>query len=135
MPTTNWSKPPMVLTDNPEIIYMKRTLDDTKAQLKIAQARLGTLEKKSGKFNKAIDDNKADIEKLIATIEEQTEIIETLKDANQASAALIKDLDKYQTLLAIKFDQFKRRTIVIASFGFGIDILLIALITVLAAFH
>ena len=135
MPTTNWSKSPVVLTDNTEIIYMKRTLDDTKAQLKIAQARLGTLEKKSGKFNKAIDDNKADIEKLIATIEEQTEIIETLKDANQASAALIKDLDKYQTLLAIKFDQFKRRTIVIASFGFGIDILLIALITVLAAFH
>ena len=116
---TNLHKSPMVLTDNTETIYMKRTLDDTKAQLKIAQARLGTLEKKSGKFNKALTENERDIERLISvsyeqndTMREQLKLYETTALQVKAMTSIMEQLQCEQDKLSDYISYLKNKLIV-----------------------
>ncbi|MBP5596612.1 MAG: hypothetical protein J6Y02_14595 [Pseudobutyrivibrio sp.] len=116
---TNWHKSPVVLTDNTEAIYMKRTIDDIKAQYKIVQGRLGTLEKKSGKFDKALTKNDRDIERLISvsceqndTIREQLKLYETTALQVKAMTSIMEQLQYEQDKLSDYISRLKTKIIV-----------------------
>ena len=116
---TNLNKSSMALTSNTETVWMKRTLDDTKAQFKIVQGRLGTLEKKSGKFDKALTQNEKDIERLISvayeqndTMREQIELYKTTASQVSAMVTIMEQLQYEQDKLSDYISRFKTKVIV-----------------------